>query len=68
MEVEVEDTTLNHCATNFRVLMVSTKFEWKPSLPRHRFVNECLMEELLPIQAFKQKTPTPQQWAWEQLK
>ncbi|XP_052568544.1 bolA-like protein 2 isoform X1 [Peromyscus californicus insignis] len=34
--VEVEDTTLNRCATSFRVLVVSAKFEGKPLLQRHR--------------------------------
>ncbi|XP_023576004.1 bolA-like protein 2 isoform X2 [Octodon degus] len=34
--VEVEDTTPNRCATSFRVLVVSTKFEGKPLLQRHR--------------------------------
>ncbi|KAL6046435.1 hypothetical protein STEG23_021396 [Scotinomys teguina] len=34
--VEVEDTTFNRCATSFRVLVVSAKFEGKPLLQRHR--------------------------------
>lgn len=34
--VEVEDTTVNRCATSFRVLVVSAKFEGKPLLQRHR--------------------------------
>ncbi|ERE83688.1 bolA-like protein 2 [Cricetulus griseus] len=34
--VEVEDTTLNHCTTSFRVLVVLAKFEGKPLLQRHR--------------------------------
>ncbi|XP_062062897.1 bolA-like protein 2 isoform X2 [Lepus europaeus] len=66
--VEVEDTTLNHCTTSFRVLVVSTKFEEKPLLQRHWLVNECLAEELPHIRAFEQKTLTPEQWAWEQPK
>lgn len=60
--VEVEDTTLNRCATSFRVLVVSAKFEGKPLLQRHRLVNECLAEELPHIHAFEQKTLTPEQW------
>ncbi|XP_070218855.1 bolA-like protein 2 isoform X3 [Bos mutus] len=34
---EVEDTTPNRCASSFRVLVVSAKFEGKPLLQRHRF-------------------------------
>lgn len=34
--VEVEDTTPNRCASSFRVLVVSAKFEGKPLLQRHR--------------------------------
>lgn len=66
--VEVEDTTPNRCATSFRVLVVSTKFEGKPLLQRHRLVNECLSQELPHIHAFEQKTLTPGQWAREQSK
>lgn len=63
--VVVEDTTLNRCATSFRVLVVSAKFEGKPLLQRHRLVNECLAEELPHIHAFEQKTLTPEQWTRE---
>lgn len=34
--VEVEDTTPHRCASSFRVLVVSAKFEGKPLLQRHR--------------------------------
>ncbi|KAM8778881.1 bolA-like protein 2 isoform 1-T1 [Rhynchonycteris naso] len=66
--VEVEDTTPNRCASSFRVLVVSAKFEGKPLLQRHRLVNACLAEELQRIHAFEQKTLTPEQWAGEQQK
>uniref|UniRef100_A0A8C0PKD3 BolA-like protein 2 n=2 Tax=Canis lupus familiaris TaxID=9615 RepID=A0A8C0PKD3_CANLF len=66
--VEVEDTTPNRCASSFRVLVVSAKFEGKPLLQRHRLVNTCLAEELLHIHAFEQKTLTPEQWARERQK
>uniref|UniRef100_A0A8I6B1N2 BolA family member 2 n=1 Tax=Rattus norvegicus TaxID=10116 RepID=A0A8I6B1N2_RAT len=59
---EVEDTTLNRCATSFRFLVVSAKFEGKPLLQRHQLVNECFAEELSHIHAFEQKTLTPEQW------
>uniref|UniRef100_A0A452U2R4 BolA-like protein 2 n=1 Tax=Ursus maritimus TaxID=29073 RepID=A0A452U2R4_URSMA len=65
---EVEDTTPNRCASSFRVLVVSAKFEGKPLLQRHRLVNTCLAEELLHIHAFEQKTLTPEQWARERQK
>ncbi|XP_055994938.1 bolA-like protein 2 [Sorex fumeus] len=66
--VEVEDTTRNRCAASFRVLVVSSKFEGKPLLQRHRLVNNCLSEELQHIHAFEQKTLTPEQWAHEKQK
>ncbi|KAI5932098.1 bolA-like protein 2 isoform X1 [Manis javanica] len=67
--VEVEDTTSNHSVSSFRVLVVSSKFEGKPLLQRHWLVvNTCLVEELLHIHAFEQKTLTPEQWACEQQK
>ncbi|KAB0394849.1 hypothetical protein E2I00_008084, partial [Balaenoptera physalus] len=66
--LEVEDTTPNRCASSFRVLVVSAKFEGKPLLQRHRLVNTCLAEELLHIHAFEQKTLTPEQWTREQQK
>nr|XP_033800423.1 bolA-like protein 2 [Geotrypetes seraphini] len=66
--VEVEDTSANHCATSFKVLIVSPKFEGKPLLQRHRLVNSCLAEELKEIHAFEQKTLTPEQWAKENRK
>lgn len=66
--VEVLDTTPDRCATSFRVLVVSAKFEGKPLLQRHRLVNECLAAELPHIHAFEQKTLTPEQWTRERRK
>ncbi|XP_069100125.1 bolA-like protein 2 [Pleurodeles waltl] len=66
--VEVEDTSANRCATSFKVLVVSSKFEGKPLLQRHRLVNSCLSEEMKNIHAFEQKTLTPEQWEKEKLK
>ncbi|RVE60141.1 hypothetical protein OJAV_G00178020 [Oryzias javanicus] len=60
--VDVEDTSPNRCATSFKVLLVSSQFEGKPLLQRHRMVNTCLAEELKEIHAFEQKTLTPEQW------
>uniref|UniRef100_A0A8C8TWQ4 BolA-like protein 2 n=1 Tax=Peromyscus maniculatus bairdii TaxID=230844 RepID=A0A8C8TWQ4_PERMB len=68
--VEVEDIILNRCATSFRVLVVSAKFEGKPLLQRHRLVNECLAEKLPHIHAFEQKTDprTLRHWSRSQAK
>ncbi|XP_040887185.1 bolA-like protein 2 [Toxotes jaculatrix] len=62
VHVDVEDTSLNRCAASFKVLVVSSQFEGKPLLQRHRLVNTCLAEELREIHAFEQKTLTPEQW------
>ncbi|XP_077445034.1 bolA-like protein 2 [Stigmatopora argus] len=60
--VDVEDMSPNRCATSFKVLVVSSQFEGKPLLQRHRMVNTCLAEELKEIHALEQKTLTPEQW------
>ncbi|KAF3836771.1 hypothetical protein F7725_004235 [Dissostichus mawsoni] len=52
----------NRCAASYKVLVVSSQFEGKPLLQRHRLVNTCLAEELKEIHAFEQKTLTPEQW------
>ncbi|XP_033507904.1 bolA-like protein 2 [Epinephelus lanceolatus] len=62
VHVDVEDTSSNRCAASFKVLVVSSQFEGKPLLQRHRMVNTCLAEELKDIHAFEQKTLTPEQW------
>ncbi|CAN9506695.1 unnamed protein product [Ophioblennius macclurei] len=62
IHVDVEDTSPNRCAASFKVLVVSSQFEGKPLLQRHRMVNACLVEELKEIHAFEQKTLTPEQW------
>ena len=59
---DVRDTS-GGCGQSFEVLVVSSEFEGKPLLQRHRLVNNCLAEELKIIHAFSQKTYTPEQWA-----
>ncbi|MEE6520411.1 hypothetical protein FKM82_018265 [Ascaphus truei] len=66
--VEVEDTTANRCSTSFKVVVVSSLFEGKGLLQRHRLVNSCLSEEMKDIHAFEQKTLTPAQWETEKQK
>ncbi|KAM8898836.1 bolA-like protein 2 [Spinachia spinachia] len=62
VHVDVEDTSPNRCAASYKVLVVSSQFEGKPLLQRHRMVNTCLADELKEIHAFEQKTLTPAQW------
>ncbi|XP_065892656.1 bolA-like protein 2 [Dysidea avara] len=59
--VEVADVS-DGCGYKFEVVVVSSQFEGKPLLQRHRLVNSCLEEELKTIHAFSQKTYTPEQW------
>jgi stress-induced morphogen len=61
MHVEVKDVS-GGCGSSFEVLVVSSQFEGKPLLQRHRLVNGCLAEELKEIHAFSQKTLTPTEW------
>ena len=58
---EVKDTS-GGCGQSFEAVIVSSQFEGKPLLARHRLVNECLAEEFPVIHAFTQKTYTPEQW------
>lgn len=62
--VEVVDES-DGCGGKFRVVVVSSQFQGKPLLQRHRLVNAALEEELKTIHAFSQKTYTPEQWAGE---
>ncbi|EGF79770.1 hypothetical protein BATDEDRAFT_89441 [Batrachochytrium dendrobatidis JAM81] len=59
--LEVIDTS-NGCGQSFDVLVVSSLFEGKSVLQRHRLVNEAAKAEIAEIHAFSQKTYTPEQW------
>jgi len=59
--VEVVDQS-DGCGGKFEALIVSSKFEGKKLLARHRLVNAALAEELKKIHAFSQKTLTPTEW------
>jgi stress-induced morphogen len=50
------------CGAKFSVIVVSSVFEGKPLLARHRLVNEILQEELKSIHALSIKAWTPEQW------
>ncbi|KAI9220718.1 bola protein [Blastocladiella britannica] len=60
--VEVEDKS-GGCGAAFEVVIVSSLFEGKPLLQRHRLVNDLLKQEISAMHAFSQKTYTPEQWA-----
>ncbi|XP_019530737.2 bolA-like protein 2 [Aedes albopictus] len=62
--VEVTDES-DGCGGKFSAVIVSSQFQGKPLLQRHRLVNAALAEELKTIHAFSQKTYTPEQWAAE---
>lgn len=59
--VQVEDMS-GGCGQAFAVIIVSSKFEGKNKLMRHRLVNNALKEEIASIHAFTQKGFTPQEW------
>ncbi|KAH8922073.1 bola-like protein [Atractiella rhizophila] len=50
------------CGTSYEVIVVSPSFEGKPTLARHRLVNERLKDEIAQLHAFVQKTYTPKQF------
>ncbi|XP_070572115.1 bolA-like protein 2 [Ptychodera flava] len=66
--VEVTDISDPGCVGGkFIVLIVSSKFEGKPLVQRHRLVNSLLQEELKgDIHALSMKTLTPEQWKKQQ--
>ena len=50
--------------SHFKVVVVSTEFEGKSLIQRHRLVNQTLAEELKhPIHALSIQAKTPEQWA-----
>ena len=63
--VEVVDES-DGCGGKFSAVIVSTQFEGKALLARHRLVNSALEQELKTIHAFSQKTFTPDQWKKKQ--
>lgn len=49
--------------SHFKVVLVSSKFEGKPTLTRHRMVNQTLASELKgPVHALSLRVFTPGQW------
>ena len=58
---EVKDNS-DGCGLKFEVVVVSSQFQGKRLLDRHRMVHGCLEEEMKNIHAFQQKAYTPEQW------
>ncbi|EXB76036.1 hypothetical protein L484_012189 [Morus notabilis] len=64
--LEVIDTS-GGCGASFAVEIVSTKFEGKRLLERHRLVNAALENEMKEIHALSiKKAQTPDQWKQQQ--
>jgi BolA protein len=70
--VEIQDDSARHAghrgATSsgghYRLLVVSTRFEGKPILERHRLVNDALRDLFGPrIHALSMRTMTPNEWS-----
>ncbi|KAK6453894.1 uncharacterized protein RJT20DRAFT_3886 [Scheffersomyces xylosifermentans] len=59
--VQVEDMS-GGCGQAFAVIIVSSVFQGKNKLMRHRMVNTALKEEIASIHAFTQKGFTPEEW------
>ncbi|KAH6563543.1 hypothetical protein BASA50_002574 [Batrachochytrium salamandrivorans] len=59
--LQIQDTS-DGCGQSYDVLIVSTMFEGKSVLQRHRLVNDTAKAEIAQIHAFSQKTYTPEQW------
>ena len=68
LHIEVENESHMHnvpegSETHFRVLLVSTQFEGKPLVQRHRAVNSTLSDELrVQVHALALHTMTPEEW------
>ena len=51
------------CISKFDLVVVSTAFNGKPLLAKHRLVNTALAAEIATIHALTMKMHTPDQWA-----
>ncbi|KAF8154022.1 bola protein [Crassisporium funariophilum] len=59
--LEIEDQS-SGCGENYAIVLVSEAFQGKPTLARHRMVNELLKDQISQMHAFSQKTYTPKQY------
>jgi len=65
--VEIEDMS-GGCGQAFTALIVSSQFDKKTLLARHRLVNGALKEEIAAIHAWTPRCLTPEQWQKEKEK
>ena len=65
--VEIEDMS-GGCGQAFNAIIVSSAFDKKTLLARHRLVNSALKEEIAAIHAWTPKCYTPEQWEKEREK
>ena len=63
--VSVEDMS-GGCGQAFNAVIVSSQFEKKSLLQRHRLVNGVLKNEIAAIHAWTPRCLTPEQWEKEQ--
>jgi stress-induced morphogen len=63
--VDIQDQS-GGCGQMYEAVIVSTVFEKKMTLARHRLVNAALKEEIKTIHAWTAKCLTPEEWAKKQ--
>ncbi|KAI4213451.1 MAG: hypothetical protein LQ351_003951 [Letrouitia transgressa] len=63
--VDIEDLSAG-CGQAFNAVIVSSHFEKKSTLARHRLVNSTLKEEIAAIHAWTPKCFTPAEWEKKQ--
>ncbi|PFH33087.1 BolA family protein [Besnoitia besnoiti] len=63
--LKLEDKSCG-CGAAYDCVVVSSAFDGKRLLERHRMVNEALKEELPSIHAFSMQCHTPQEWEKKQ--
>ena len=71
--LKVEDESHFHhvpkgAQTHFKIEIVSSRFENKKLLERHRIINEILKEEITKIRACSLHTLTPSEWEKDKTK
>ncbi|KAI4260932.1 MAG: hypothetical protein LQ352_000087 [Teloschistes flavicans] len=63
--VDIEDMS-GGCGQAFNAMIVSSQFEKKTTLARHRLVNSALKAEIAAIHAWTPKCFTPEEWQKKQ--
>lgn len=58
--------TSGGCGQAFNAMIVSSQFEKKSTLARHRLVNSALKTEIAAIHAWTPKCLTPEEWQRKQ--